>query len=175
MASTSTNKQPLLIDRPLHIQQNITSQKTGVADGDANPYWLSNNSCSLFIDCTQNDGALIEDLYVLSKSTTAYTLLFFMTNTSDFLRESDTNNVTYLAGVTSSTTVGSIVHANNLPLGIAPYPTVALNDDNDRQSGQFQSLYVPKGKAVWVGRQASGTGNLTIAQCPVVGAQGGFY
>ena len=86
MASTSTNKQPLLIDRPLHIQQNITSQKTGV---DSPGIWLSNNSCSLFLDCTQNDGALIEDLYVLSKESTQHTILFFMSNTSDTLRESD--------------------------------------------------------------------------------------
>ena len=36
MASTSTNKQPLLIDHPLFVQQNIISQRTG-----NNDFWLT--------------------------------------------------------------------------------------------------------------------------------------
>ena len=100
---------------------------------------------------------------------------FFMTNTADFLRETDTN-VTYLASVQSTGTLGTIAHADNLPLGIAPYPTVALAAANSRSAGQFQSIYVPRGKAIWVGRFAvAADANLTAADAPVAGAQGGFY
>jgi len=170
MASTSTNKQPLLIDRPLHIQKNITSEKTGSTN-----FWLANNSCSLFLDCTQNDGALIEDLYVISKEASQHNIAFFMATTADYLRETD-SNVTFVSRIQSSSTPGQITHGNNLPLGIAPYPAVGLDSANQRTAGQFQSIYVPKGKALWVGRAVTAaTANLTVDVCPVAGAQGGFY
>ena len=171
MASTSTNKQPLLIDRPLHIQQTILNQKTGNTG-----YWLSNNSCTPFIDCTQNDGALIEDLYIISREATQHNVSFFMSNTIDFLRENDTNNVTFVTRITSSVTPGEMEHAEQLPYGIAPYPSVAISAANSRKSGQFMSLYIPRGKALWVGRAVeSDASNLSTATGPVVGAQGGFY
>ena len=171
MAATSTNKQPLLIDRPLHALATISSQKTGNTG-----YWLSNNSCSVLVDCTQNDGALIEDLYVIAREASSHTISFFMSNTTDVLRESDTANVVYVTQVVSGTTPGAIVHAENLPFGVAPYPTVPLATSNTREAGQFKSLYIPKGKALWVGRAvAATTANLDFATAPVVGAQGGFY
>ena len=171
MAATSTNKQPLLIDRPLHALATISSQKTGNTG-----YWLSNNSCSVLVDCTQNDGALIEDLYVIAREASSHTISFFMSNTTDVLRESDTTNVVYVTQVASGTTPGAIVHAENLPFGVAPYPTVPLASDNTREAGQFKSLYIPKGKALWVGRAVAATAaNLDFATAPVVGAQGGFY
>ena len=171
MAATSTNKQPLLIDRPLHALATISSQKTGNTG-----YWLSNNSCSVLVDCTQNDGALIEDLYVIAREASSHTISFFMSNTTDVLRESDTTNVVYVTQVASGTTPGAIVHAENLPFGVAPYPTVPLASDNTREAGQFKSLYIPKGKVLWVGRAVAATAaNLDFATAPVVGAQGGFY
>ena len=171
MAATSTNKQPLLIDRPLHALATISSQKTGNTG-----YWLSNNSCSVLVDCTQNDGALIEDLYVIAREATSHKISFFMSNTTDVLRESDTTNVVYVTQVASGTTPGAIVHAENLPFGVAPYPTVPLASDNTREAGQFKSLYIPKGKVLWVGRAVAATAaNLDFATAPVVGAQGGFY
>ena len=178
MAATSTNKQPLLIDRPLHALATISSQKTGNTG-----YWLSNNSCSVLVDCTQNDGALIEDLYVIAREATSHKISFFMSNTTDVLRESDTTNVVYVTQVASGTTPGAIVHAENLPFGVAPYPTVPLmqygdvtTTTNTREAGQFKSLYIPKGKVLWVGRAvAATTANLDFATAPVVGAQGGFY
>jgi len=171
MAATSTNKQPLLIDRPLHALATISSQKTGNTG-----YWLSNNSCSVLVDCTQNDGALIEDLYVIAREATSHKISFFMSNTTDVLRESDTTNVVYVTQVESGTTPGAIVHAENLPFGVAPYPTVPLASDNTREAGQFKSLYIPKGKVLWVGRAVASTeANLDFTTAPVVGAQGGFY
>ena len=170
MASTSTNKQPLLIDRPLFVQQNIISQRTGNAD-----YWLTNNSCKLFIDCTQNDGALIEDLYVISRETTQHNISFFMTNTRDFLRENDVDNVTFVTRIQSSATPGEVVHAEKLPYGIAPYPSVPLAAAETRDAGQFKSLYIPKGRALWVGRATTASDNLGNGTGPVVGAQGGYY
>ena len=73
MASTSTNKQPLLIDRPLHKLMNMSQQKTGNAG-----YWLSNNSCDVLVDCTQNDGAFLEDIYLISRDTGDHAISLFL-------------------------------------------------------------------------------------------------
>ena len=171
MAATSTNKQPLLIDRPLHAMATISAQKTGNTG-----YWLSNNSCSVLVDCTQNDGALIEDLYVISREASQHNISFFMSNTTDVLRESDTTNVIYVTRIESSSTPGKIVHADEMPFGVAPYPTVPIANANSREAGQFKSLYIPKGKVLWVGRAVAATAaNLDFTTAPVAGAQGGFY
>ena len=141
MATTSTNKQPLLIDRPLHEQVLLTNQITGNAD-----YWLTNNACTVLVDCTTSDGALIEDIYAISRHTTAYNVSLFMYNSVTNLRENDVS------------------------------PSVSIGSANSRESGQFRGLYVPKGQALWVGlAQISTAGQPTIAQAPAVGASGGYY
>ena len=117
---------------------------------------------------------MIEDLYVISRDTTTHNINFYMTNTRDFLRENDTDNVTFVTRITASDTAGNVTHAD-LPYGIAPYPTVALDTANTRGAGQFMSLYIPKGKALWVGRATTSTDNLGSDTGPVVGAQGGYY
>jgi hypothetical protein len=61
MSSTSTNKQPLLIDRVFHevyemaTQTILTTKVTGT------------NFAQKILDCTTNDGAMIEDIYVISQ------------------------------------------------------------------------------------------------------------
>lgn len=172
MASTSTNKQPLLVDRPFHQVTTIIGQKTGNAG-----YWLSNNSCTVLIDCTQNDGALIEDLYVLPRDGEAVNISFFMSNNVDVLREADTSNVVFLGRIdVAGGSANTMQHLDEMPFGIAPYPTVPLATGNSREAGQFKSLYVPRGKAIWVGRAVVSTApNLDVTTGPVVGAQGGYY
>ena len=177
MASTSTNKQPLLIDRPLHRLMSMSGQKTGNAG-----YWLSNNSCQVLVDCTQNDGALIEDIYLLSRDATEHTISLFMSTSVDVLRESDTNNTFFVGQFTTadpdsgSAVAGGVVHYENMPYQIAPYPSVSLDTANTRSSGQFRGFYLPRGYAMWAGRAVVGTEpNLDLSTCPVLGAQGGFY
>ena len=61
MASTSTNKQPLLIDRVFHEVYEmstatiLTEKVTGT------------NFAQLILDCTANDGGIIEDIYIISQ------------------------------------------------------------------------------------------------------------
>ena len=78
MASTSTNKQPLLVDRPLHAavdlsERTISDTSNGVDIGGS-------NSAILVVDCTQNDGAIIDSIYSISRDiqspiTNAYKVL----------------------------------------------------------------------------------------------------
>ena len=65
MASTSTNKQPLLIDRPLHIIKDLT---TRFVDVDVSIDPGAGNRGLLMLDCTQNDGAVIESVIPTQES-----------------------------------------------------------------------------------------------------------
>ena len=66
MASTSTNKQPLMQDRVLHEIVDLTNstiaQNSRIDIGGS-------NSAALVVDCTQNDGAIICELYTLGRAT----------------------------------------------------------------------------------------------------------
>ena len=66
MAATSTNKQPLLVDRVLHYAINLD---TSINDGmDI----VGTNTASLIVDATTSDGAIIEDIYTIARGTPAY-------------------------------------------------------------------------------------------------------
>ena len=65
MAATSTNKQPLLVDHVLHYVVNLD---TSINDGmDI----VGTNTAALIIDGTNSDGAIVEDIYTISRGTTA--------------------------------------------------------------------------------------------------------
>ena len=66
MAATSTNKQPLLVDHVLHYVVNLD---TSINDGmDI----VGTNTASLLVDATTTDGAILEDIYVISRSDVAH-------------------------------------------------------------------------------------------------------
>ena len=175
MATTSTNKQPVLLDRPLHNLITLTNQNTGNAD-----YWLNNNNCALLVDCTQNDGALLEDIYAIARGTVKIGISLFLGSASDILRESDPS-VTYVGKVSleeggSAPTAGKVYHFEDMPFQLAPLPVVPLAEANSREAGQARGFFVPKGKALWCGlAQGSGGTTFTLNEGPVIAASGGFY
>ena len=114
------------------------------------------------------DGALIEDIYTISRDTNAHTLLLYFATAADFLR----TDALLVGKLTSSTTAGNVTHWADMPYVLAPVPQVSLSTVNTRDSGQFKGLYVPKGKVLWVTRQATATLSNTG---PLFGAQGGLY
>jgi hypothetical protein len=153
MATTSTNKQPLLIDRTLHKHVDTATARTGNTDTG-----LSNNSCKLD------------------------TVNFYLGQEADILREGS-GTVFYVGRVTSGAAIADVVHWNELPFVLAPSVgsvavdtvpgTAVAGDGAQRSAGTYRAFYVPKGYALWCGRAVSGTGDLTNA--PIVGAQGGFF
>ena len=161
MATTATNKQPLLIDRVFHNAVEGNTLTSGSADSlDI----LGTNASTILVDCTGNDGGIVEDLYAISRTgtTTAYTVLFYLSTSVDYLRPGEG---VYIASIETETTSGTKTKAV-LPNILAPVPRVG-------SEGQLQALYVPKGKALWCTLQLAGPNN--TADTPIIGAQGGFY
>jgi len=167
MATTATNKQPLLIDRVFH---NVIDASTLTSGSDSSLDVLGTNESAVLVDCSTNDGAIVEDLYTISRDSNSYTCLFYLSTAADYLRP---NESTFIAGIGTSSTAGQTVSAIDggaLPRILAPVPQVAAEQ---AVPAQFRALYVPKGKVLWSTLMLAAPLNSNTA--PIIGAQGGFY
>lgn len=167
MATTATNKQPLLIDRVLH---NVIKANTLVSGSDSSLDPTGNNASAVLVDCTTNDGAIVEDIYAISRDSNAYTCLFYLSTAADYLRP---NEAVFVAGMVTSTTPGATSSAHDtqiLPRILAPVPQVGTATTAPLQN---RALYVPKGQVLWTTLQLLSALNSEAA--PIIGAQGGFY
>ena len=161
MASTATNKQPLLIDRPLHNAA-IVNGSSGSSTPDLGAAGVTG---TLLVDCTGNDGALVEDVYAISRGT-EHDVNLYLSNFNDLLRPDSPGsgvNTVYVGTIEGSATVDDVTNADGLPRVLAP----------TLQAAQLRALYVPKGKALWATLRRADVGAITTG--PVVGVQGGFY
>ena len=161
MATTATNKQPLLIDRVFH---NAIEGNTLSSGSDSALDILGTNSSLVLVDCTGNDGGIVEDLYAIARTSTtaSYKVLFYLSTSVDYLRPGEG---IYIGSIDTDTTAGVKTNAV-LPDVLAPVPRVG-------SEAQFQALYVPKGKALWATLQLAGPNN--TGDTPIIGAQGGYY
>ena len=155
MAATSTNKQPLLVDRVLHYVVNLDTAAVAAID------IAGTNTALLIVDGTTSDGAIIEDVYSIARGVTASDINLYISSSNDYLRP---NEGVLIGTFKSATTIGEVTHFESMPRILAPFPHTG-------SESQFQALYLPKGKCLWAARQSS-----TIAtDGPLLGCQGGWY
>ena len=162
MATTATNKQPLLVDRVFHKAVSAMS----LASGSATSLDIEGtNQSAVLVDCSANDGAVVEDLYVIARTSTstAYTALFYLSSAVDYLRPTEG---VYVGKLISSTTAAAKTSAADLPKVLAPLAHVGSD-------AQVRALYIPKGNVLWCTLQVAGSVNTT--DTPIIAAQGGFY
>ena len=163
MASTSANKQPLLVDRPLHSVYNVDKAITGnPAPGQASASVdiLGTNTAVPAVNAIGTDGAVIEDVYTLARGTTARYINLYFSNQGDFLR----TDALFIGSIVSSTSIAAITHWDSMPYTLAPVPQVGSSAVN-------KALYVPSGTCLWVARQNT----TNIDDGPIVGFSGGWY
>ena len=90
MASTSTNKQPLMQDRVLHEIADLTGST--IEEASRIDITGSNSAATLVLDCTQNDGAILSEIYAhlleLSPPFLYNRVPVYMSTANDFLRNS---------------------------------------------------------------------------------------
>jgi len=179
MASTATNKQPLLVDRPLHKVYNLSKAITGspiVGAANATIDITGTNTCVPVVNAISTDGAILESFYTISRSTTQYYVNLYFSNQADFLR---TDAIFIGQLQTNSGGQAAISEWTNMPTILAPVPqfqanTQATAGGNTQWVGntnKFQALYVPAGTCLWAGMQidAEATGG------PIAGFSGGWY
>lgn len=160
MASTSTNKQPMLIDRVLHV---VVDLKGATVNSGSGIEVGGTNTAAPLIDATSNDGAIIEDIYSYSRGTD-YTINLYISSASDYLRP---QQGIYIGSFKSGSTAGARAEYTDMPRILAPVPRIGSEPT-------FRALYIPKGKAVWAA-VVQQSANDPATDAPLIGAQGGFY
>ena len=169
MASTSTNKQPLLVDNVLH---NIVDLIGATVEQTAVITIGGSNGAKLIVDCTTNDGAIIGEIYTLARQTsTAYTVNMYLASVRDILIPSQ---AVFLGTFNGATTEGSKTVYGGMPYVLNPVPGVGSTDSSFVIGTQFQALYIPKGKALWAAVKKQ-SANDTATAAPLIGVHGGFY
>ena len=169
MASTSTNKQPLLVDRVFHYVVDLNTAFNNGIDVNAG----GTNSAVLLVNATSTDGAIVEDVYSIARSTNSANINLYLSTASDFLRP---NQATFIGRLASGTTIAEVTRWNEMPKILAPVAQVAngvetLGDDDEARPVQLRALYIPKGRTLWAARDS----NANLTDGPLLGCQGGWY
>ena len=155
MAATSTNKQPLLVDRVLHYVVNLDSH---VNDG-IDPFGA--NTAILLVNAIGTDGAIIEDIYSIARGTTAADINLYISTAGDYLRANESQ---FIGTFKSATTAGASTHWEGMPRTLTPVPQVGDDPYN-------KALYLPKGRALWAARNSTAV----LTDGPLVACQGGWF
>lgn len=155
MAATSTNKQPLLVDRVLHYVVNLDTAINSTVD------IVGTNTALLLINAVTSDGAIVEDIYSFGRGAPAETINLYLSDASDYLRP---NEGILIGQFQSSDAAGTVTRWADMPFTLTPVPHIGGEARN-------RALYIPKGKSLWAARQSSA--NLTNG--PLLGCQGGWF
>lgn len=173
MSSTSTNKQPLLVDRPLHDFAILGSTPCLSDPNDFSS--LLGGGCALLVDCSGNDGAVVDSLSVIATqaSTTGVYALFFLSTATTVLGISNTNTALVASALVGSVSVGERTNVALPPLTI-PVPSLGGQTSPTEFTKKNTGVYVPAGLLLYTGINTA-----ILAPTPAtkinVFAQGGFF
>ena len=155
MAATSTNKQPLLVDRVLHYVVNLDTAINSTVD------IVGTNTAVPLINAVSSDGAIVEDIYSFSRGSAAETINLYLSDASDYLRP---NEGILVGQFQSSADAGTVTRWADMPFTLTPVPHVGSEARN-------RALYIPKGKALWAARESTAV----LTNGPLLGCQGGWF
>lgn len=179
MSTSSSNKMPLLVDRPLHSFATIGA--TAALTSATNFNTPAGAGCTLLVDCASNDGAVIDALSILitEASTTTSTVLAFLSIASSPSGISALNTACVASGaIPGGSTAGQRVNISLPPLSVpvpnlaSPAATMATYPaETDKKN---TGLYIPSGALLYVGVTAALAAPSAATRVHVF-AQGGFF
>lgn len=173
MSSTSTNKQPLLIDRPLH--QFALLGATAALTSSTNFLTIIGGACAELVNCSANDGAVVDSISIIAMqaNTTAASVLVFLSSSSTPFGVTDTNTALVATAAITSTNAGDRTNISLPPL-VIPVPSLGAQVSPTETSKKNTGLYVEAGQVLYVGLSTA-----IIAPTPAtkvaVFAQGGYF
>jgi hypothetical protein len=170
---------PLLVDRPLHAFATIGA--TAALTSATNFNTPSGAGCTLLVDCSGNDGAVVDSLSILitEASTTTSTVLVFLSTATTAASISATNTACVAsAAIPGGNTAGQRVNISLPPLSVpvpnlaSPAATIATypTETDKKNTG----LYVPSTALLYVGTSAALAAPSAATRVHVF-AQGGFF
>lgn len=178
MATSSSNKMPLLVDRPLHSFATLGGAAALTTATDFNT--PNGGGCVLLVDCLSNDGAVVDSLSIVANeaSTTASKVLVFLSIAASAASITSANTVLVANETISSSAAGERTNISLPPLSV-PVPNLAgpaattttFASETDKKN---TGLYVPSGAVLYVGVNAPLTAPSSSTRVHVF-AQGGFF
>ena len=185
MASTSTNKQPLMVDRPLFRGARINNGTTVIANA-SNPDFGDLIQLVRVGDLPSEDGALIEDIFVVSAEgypnrsgvrTAAFGVYVYAPNQAAPSTSTSLLVGKFEVGLSGSTE--GVIQRVELPACVAPTPQVGDTTlVYPIERGKAEAMYLEKGYILCVGYLGNGpsavSGGLSTSGVCIM-AQGGFY
>ncbi|MCE2835455.1 MAG: hypothetical protein LW834_00385 [Cyanobium sp. 49614_E6] len=171
MAASSTNKQPLLIDRPLMVVTKLDN--TTSPSGAVDPGTGSNGV--LLVDCTSGDGAVIDSIWLIQRvASNQGAVNLYISSSAHSLGVTATGgaaNAHFLGRLafTGAVAVGETTEFK-LPKILAPVPHAGSNDAGGNPP-QYRALYLQKGQALWAAVEST----TAVAGAPNIACQGGYF
>ena len=169
---------PLLVDRPLHSFASIGG--TAALTTATNYNTPASAGCVLLVDCSANDGAVIDSLSIVSTeaSTSAKVVIAFLSTATTSANITVANTVAVASGAIGTTSAGERVNIALPPLSV-PVPNLAgpaattttYPSETDKKN---TGLYVPSGALLYVGVTEALTAPASTTRVHVF-AQGGFF
>lgn len=168
----------MMVDRPLHAFALVGG--TAALSSATDLTTLVGNGCQLLVDCSSNDGAVIDSITVVENqaNTSAVRVCLFVSVASTPALIT-TSNTAYATGISLSGT-GTVGLRTNVPLPplSVPVPNLAspaatmtaYPTETDKKN---TGLYIPSGALLYVGVSAAITA--PVGGRVTVFAQGGFY
>ena len=176
MATTSSNKMPLLVDRPLH---SFASLGASAGLTTASNFNTPNANLVLLVDCSTNDGAIIDSISLISNqaSLTSVKVIAFLSVATSGAGVTATNTLA-VAHATVGSGLGDRVNMS-LPALCVPVPNLAspaataaaYPSETDKKN---TGIYVPSGATLFIGTSAAITAPSADSRVNVF-AQGGFF
>jgi hypothetical protein len=185
MASTSTNKQPLMVDRPFLRGARVNNGTTRVTN-PSNPDFGDLIQLVRVGDIPSEDGALVEDLFVVSAEgypnngglrTAAFGVYIYAPNQAAPSTSTALLLGQFQVGLSGGTQ--GLIQRVELPATVAPAPrTGDTNLVYPIERGKMEALYLEKGYILCIGYLGNGptavSGGLSPSGVSII-AQGGFY
>lgn len=171
MATTSSNKMPLLVDRPLH---SFASLGASAGLTTASNFNTPTTSVTLLVDCSSNDGAIIDSISLISNeaSLTAVKVIAFLSVAPTSASVTALNTVA-VAFATVGSALGERVNMT-LPALCVPVPNLGGDTSVSEVDKKNTGIYVPSGATLYVGTSAAISAPSANSRVNVF-AQGGFF
>lgn len=172
MASSSTNKQPLLVDSPMHEAVTLGSLAGLVSAGNLaaiNPAGLK-----ILVPVTE-DGAIVDSLSVVNyeANLTTTSVVFFLSSETTVVSATAANTHAVALAAVASSVAGTRTNVA-LPPILVPIPDLGAFAAPGERDKKNTGLIIPGGKTLMVGLTV---GIVLPSPSSTVGvfAQGGYY
>jgi hypothetical protein len=185
MASTSTNKQPLMVDRPFLRGARINNGTT-VVGNSSNPDFGDLIQLVRVGDIPSEDGALVEDIFVVANEgypnqsgvrSAAFGVYIYAPNQAAPSTSASLLISKFEVGLSGDTE--GLIQRVELPATVAPTPqTGDFNLVRPIEIGKSEALYLEKGYILAIGYLGNGPASVSGGLSPSglsIFAQGGFY